>query len=385
MKTRKNKELVCIIIAFISLLFVIVCAFSSRNNEVKAQTYEFNKINASGVVVMEGNSNRVLYKQNENDRLPMASTTKILTCITVIENCEDLNEYVTIPMVAQGVEGSSIYLKAGEKQKVSDLLYGLMLQSGNDCAVSLAYHVSGSVEEFAKLMNQTAIKAGAENSNFVNPHGLPNDNHYTTALDLAKISAYAMKNMVFREIVSTKKHVIPYPGKDYDRIILNKNKILSMVDGGCGIKTGFTKKAGRCLVSCVNRNGMDVICVVLNCPMMFEDSIALIEDVCNNYKMYELVKNEPVLSVKVNNGKENEVELAPIKTFSYPLRESELKDIEVSISDANSMVAPIQKQTKNGKINVYMQKQLIFSTELYTIYNVESKNFLDKLKEFLQN
>ena len=385
MKTRKNKELVCIIIAFVSLLFVIVCAFSSRNNEVKAHTYEFNKINASGVVVMEGNSNRVLYKQNENDRLPMASTTKILTCITVIENCEDLNEYVTIPMVAQGVEGSSIYLKAGEKQKVSDLLYGLMLQSGNDCAVSLAYHVSGSVEEFAKLMNQTAIKAGAENSNFVNPHGLPNDNHYTTALDLAKISAYAMKNMVFREIVSTKKHVIPYPGKDYDRIILNKNKILSMVDGGCGIKTGFTKKAGRCLVSCVNRNGMDVICVVLNCPMMFEDSIALIEDVCNNYKMYELVKNEPVLSVKVNNGKENEVELAPIKTFSYPLRESELKDIEVSISDANSMVAPIQKQTKNCKINVYMQKQLIFSTELYTIYNVESKNFLDKLKEFLQN
>ena len=385
MKIRKNKELVCIIIAFVSLLFVIVCAFSSRNNEVKAQTYEFNKINASGVVVMEGNSNRVLYKQNENDRLPMASTTKILTCITVIENCEDLNEYVTIPMDAQGVEGSSIYLKAGEKQKVSDLLYGLMLQSGNDCAVSLAYHVSGSVEEFAKLMNQTAIKAGAENSNFVNPHGLPNDNHYTTALDLAKISAYAMKNMVFREIVSTKKHVIPYPGKDYDRIILNKNKILSMVDGGCGIKTGFTKKAGRCLVSCVNRNGMDVICVVLNCPMMFEDSIALIEDVCNNYKMYELVKNEPVLSVKVNNGKENEVELAPIKTFSYPLRESELKDIEVSISDANSMVAPIQKQTKNGKINVYMQKQLIFSTELYTIYNVESKNFLDKLKEFLQN
>ena len=375
MRVKRIKSLFCLGLILVSLLSIFAFKSWQKYDEVIAQSNEFNRINASGVVVMEGKSGRVLFSQNENTKLPMASTTKILTCITVIENCKDLNEYVTVPEIAQGVEGSSIYLRAGEKQKVIDLLYGLMLQSGNDCAVTLAYCVSGGIENFANLMNLTAKRAGAENSNFINPHGLPNDNHYTTALDLAKISAYAMKNPIFRQIVGTKKHVMPYPGKDYDRIILNKNKMLSTIEGGCGIKTGYTKKAGRCLVSCVNRNGMDVICVVLNCPMMFEDSRVLIEEACSRYKMYELVKKESVFGAKVLNGKEDLVYLAPQQSFEYPLTEKEFNDIEVSVSEVVDLTAPVKKQSKNGKINVYMQKQLIFSSELYTIYNVESKTF----------
>lgn len=381
----KNKIFTIALMLFVVFSIVFTSTIVSKNSDVNALDKNFHTVNASGVVVMEGNSGRVFYKQNENARLPMASTTKILTCITVIENCKDLNELVTVPSVAQGVEGSSIYLQAGEKQKVIDLLYGLMLQSGNDCAVTLAYHLCGGVQEFAKLMNDTAKKAGAENSNFVNPHGLPNDNHYTTAFDLAKISAYSMKNPIFRRIVSTKKHIMPYPGKDYDRIILNKNKMLSLIEGGCGIKTGYTKKAGRCLVSCAERNGMEVICVVLNCPAMFEDSKTLIEHAFAKYEMYELVKNESVYETKVINGKEETVALASKTSFSYPLTKDEFKEIDITVSDVKDMVAPVKSGVRNGKINVMMQKQLIFSSELYTIYNVESKTLLDKLKDLLQN
>ena len=182
-----------------------------------------------------------------------------------------------MPSAAVGVEGSSVYLEHDEELKIIDLLHGLMLQSGNDCAVALAIITGGSVEGFVKLMNETAHKAGAENTNFANSHGLPNDDHYTTALDLCKISHYAMKNEVFREIVSAKRHTTPYHGHDYKRNFPNKNKILFDYLGGNGIKTGFTKKAGRCLVSSATRDGKTYICTVLNCGNMWEESMRLLD------------------------------------------------------------------------------------------------------------
>ena len=178
---------------------------------------------------------------------------------------------------------------------------------------------------------------------------------------------------------------MPYPDKEFDRIILNKNKMLSMIEGGCGIKTGYTKKAGRCLVSCAKRNGMEIICVVLNCPAMFEDSKSLIERAFDCYKMYDLVKIESVCDAKIVNGKKNSVGLAPNKTFSYPLTKKEFDEIEICLRNVKDMNAPIKIGEQNGKIDVMMQKQLIFSSELYTIYNVESKTLFDKLKELLQN
>lgn len=232
---------------------------------------------AAAMAVVDGDTGELIYSKNCDVKRANASTTKICTAITVIENQTLLDLPMPIPDEAVGVEGSSLYLQKGEMLTVRDLLYGLMLQSGNDCAVALAVIVGGSVDGFVKMMNETAEKAGATNTNFVNPHGLHDDNHYTTARDLCAISYYAMQNELFRDIVSTKTYSTPYFGHDYDRKFPNKNKILYNYDGGNGIKTGFTRHAGRCLVSSATRDGKTYICAVLNCGDMFEESMRLLD------------------------------------------------------------------------------------------------------------
>ena len=245
---------------------------------------------------------RVLYEENSSVKLPMASTTKILTAITVIDNF-DVNEKVTVPKSATNIEGSSIYLKEGETITVLELLYGLMLRSGNDCAECLAQTLT-SRDNFIELMNKTANKIGATNSNFINPHGLHDNEHYTTAYDLALISSYAMKNELFKKIVSTKKINISNGSENYDRVLINKNKMLSNYNGANGIKTGYTKKAGRCLVSSAYKNGMEVVTVVLNCPNMWERSEQLLNYSYDNYKMLNVIDKEE-LSSKIYYTSEN--------------------------------------------------------------------------------
>ncbi len=235
------------------------------------------KSSAASMALVDGDTGELVYSKNCDARREPASTTKICTAITVIENYSNLDLPVPIPDEAVGVEGSSLYLQHGEMLTVRDLLYGLMLQSGNDCAAALAIITGGSVRGFVKMMNETAEKAGAVNTNFVNPHGLHHDDHYTTARDLCAISYYAMKNPVFREIVATKRHRTPYHNHEYDRNFPNKNKILYNYEGGNGIKTGFTKKSGRCLVSSATRNGKTYICTVLNCGDMFEECMRLMD------------------------------------------------------------------------------------------------------------
>ena len=217
----------------------------------------------------------------------MASTTKIVTALTVIKHC-NLDDTVEIPRQAVGVEGSSIYLREGEHLTVRELLYGLMLRSGNDAAVALALHTSGSVEAFAALMNEVAEEAGCVNSNFVNPHGLHDDKHYTTAYDLALISCSALENDDFREIVSTKTVRIRNEGYEYDRVLVNKNKLLSNYAAADGVKTGYTKKAGRCFVGSATRNGMQVVVAVLNCGPMFEDTASMLDAAFETYS-YQIV------------------------------------------------------------------------------------------------
>ena len=231
---------------------------------------------AKAACVIDVDSGEILYCENENAPLAMASTTKILTAIIVIENM-DLSQTIKVDDSAAGVEGSSIYLKKGEEIKVIDLLYGLMLRSGNDSAVALAIACAGSVPAFANLMNDKAKQIGATNSSFTNPHGLDDKNHYTTAKDLALISAYAMKNDIFREIVSTKMHVVEKTNLSEQRYFQNKNKMLSSFEGACGVKTGYTKKTGRCLVSAAKRDGKTLVCVVLSAPNMWQDSKNLLE------------------------------------------------------------------------------------------------------------
>ena len=241
----------------------------------------------TGKVLIEATTGRVLYTSNEDARLYPASTTKILTALCVLDNVP-LDKVVEIPKEAVGVEGSSIYLKEGQKISVEDLLFGLMLRSGNDAAVALAISTSGSMEEFAKLMNKTAIECGATDSNFVNPHGLQDENHYTTALDLATITARAYKNQDFVRIVSSKTRKIKID--DSELVIANKNKMLKLYDGANGVKTGFTKSSGRCLVSGAKRDGMQLISVVLNCGDMWNESIRMLDFGFDTFEMVNFEK-----------------------------------------------------------------------------------------------
>ena len=256
-------------------------AFKSNHKRINAQSMECAESEpfastARGMCTMDGEG-RVLFKKDEHKKLAMASTTKIATAITVLDNCTDLDTPFEVDKRAIGIEGTSIYLKKGEKMTVRELLYGLMLRSGNDCATALAYHIgNGDYQKFIDLMNEMARNVGAENTSFANPHGLDEDDHFTTAYDLALISAYAMKNPTFAEIVSTKETKIS--GVDYPRVIRNKNRLLHGMDCCVGVKTGFTKKAGRCYVGAIKQNDSIVICAVLNCGPMFEEAAELMED-----------------------------------------------------------------------------------------------------------
>ena len=336
---------------------------------------------AASMITTEAGSGRVLYEKNADSRRPMASTTKIATAITVIDNVSDLEKTVVIPDCAVGVEGSSIYLSKGETASIRDLLYGLMLQSGNDCAVALAVTTAGSVEKFAALMNETARKCGANDTNFVTPHGLHDDNHYTTARDLAKISAYAMKNATFREIVSSKRHTMPWAGHDCDRVILNKNKILTTFDGGDGIKTGYTKKAGRCLVASATRDGMTIISVVLDCGPMFEECRNLMEKAFEEYSLVDITALAPDVKAEVRDGAKKTVTLRPTATSTYPLTKEETERLMFKEKGVKPMRGGVKRGTENGKICVTLEKRLLFESKLFTIEEVEPLPVRDILLE----
>lgn len=303
------------------------------------------KASADGVaeIAMELESGKILHSKNIDARLPMASTTKIMTALIIAEDC-DLSEVITVPDAAVGVEGSSIYLKKDERISVKDLLYGLMLRSGNDAACALAIHHSGSVEKFVEKMNEKAKELGANDTHFKNPSGLPDNEHYTTAKDLCNIARHAMSNKIFKEVVSTKN----YSG-DF-RHFLNKNKLLNSLEGANGIKTGYTEKAGRCLVSSSQREDMDVICVVLNCYDMYDRSAAIINGCFNKYSL-ETISTDTVFEYK---GKQCTLD-ADCKILVE--RGKELKFNVCATDDGNAF----------AKLEIYCENNLIFSRNLYTI------------------
>ena len=230
---------------------------------------------AASAVLIEATSGHIIYEKNAHRKMPMASTTKIMTALCTIENI-NTNIPITVDRDAIGVEGSSIYLEPGEVMTVKELLYAMMLNSGNDAATALAIAVSGSVEDFCKLMNQTSRNIGAKNTNFKNPSGLYEDDHYTTAHDLALITAYAMKNPLFCDIVSTKEMKIS-KGTGGSRYLKNHNKLLWQYEGCTGVKTGFTKKCGRCLVSSAKKDGVSLVAVTLNAPDDWRDHTAMLD------------------------------------------------------------------------------------------------------------
>lgn len=350
---------------FFCSLFLFFITFLASVNNKKFMVYAERNIGCSEIVI-ERDSGRVLYENNADDKKFMASTTKILTALTVINNC-DVNEEVVVDASTVGVEGSSIYLEVGEKLSVKDLLYGLMLRSGNDAAETLAVHCCGSIDKFAEKMNKKANELGAKNSHFVNPHGLHDDNHYTTARDLAIISVAAMKNDIFREIVSCKEKNIPYGFRQYPRHLVNKNKMLFEFDGANGIKTGFTKKAGRCLVSSCKRDGMELICVVLNCPPMFERSKKLLSDGFKNYKLCNVLESDYIIGfIDIgNNGNKCAVHIK--EDIVLPLSDEEREKIKIEYCYPDKLDTIPEKNSEIGFVKIYCENKLLFLKKIYTI------------------
>ena len=281
----------------------------------------------AAAAMIEEKTGRVLYAFHEEQELPMASTTKIMTALLAIENCE-LQETVTTGENAFGVPGTSIYLEKGETLTLEQILYGLMLASGNDAAVAIAEHVGGSIAGFCDMMNSRAAALGCLHTHYATPHGLPAADHYTSALDLCRIAREAMRLPFFRQVVSTQRATIPWESHDYDRVLNNKNKLLSTYPGAIGVKTGYTKAAGRCLVFAAERDGMTVIGSVLNCPDWFDASARLLDQAFEEYRMYEaLRKGEIVHWLPVSNGTEDGVELLAAESLSAPLLSDETAEI----------------------------------------------------------
>ena len=245
------------------LIVLILLLFAALFTIPFSQANAYNRVSA--IILTDADSGEVLYAHNADLKMEIASTTKILTAITVIENA-DIFMKAKIPKEAVGIEGSSIYLREGEEWRVLDILYGLMLRSGNDAATALAIITSGTIDRFVIKMNETARKAGATNSTFINPHGLHDDKHLSTAADLARITAYALKCPIFAEIVKTKTHKCEKNTTEgIEKVVFyNKNKLLYSYANAIGVKTGYTKHSGRCLVSAAQSGDRRLICVVLN-------------------------------------------------------------------------------------------------------------------------
>ena len=362
---------------YFSLIFVVaifvLCSTISTNKIIVSAFHENLGTSAKAMCVLEKNSGRVIASKNLESQLPMASTTKIITAITVIQNCNDLDAIVQVDDSAIGVEGSSIYLKKGEQISVRDLLYGLMLRSGNDSAVALACHAGGSVEKFAQMMNETAKKAGAYNSNFVTPHGLDCKDHYTTAYDLAKITAYALNNPIFKEIVSTKMHIVPATNKTEKRFMSNKNRLLNSLDGCIGVKTGYTKRAGRCLVSATERDNETFVCVVLNCGPMFEESASLLNTAHGLYENKKIIdKDREIYNEYIIDEKQGKLYLYAEEDFYYALNEAEEDKLrlEYTVKLNNASEGDVV-----GEIKVFFENDLLKTIKLVTM------NKIDKLIE----
>ncbi len=328
-------------------------------------------VSAQSAVVIEASSGRVLYEKNAESKLPMASTTKIITAMVALQQGK-LTDKVKISSIAAETEGSSMYLETGEIMTLEELLYGLMLASGNDAAVAISEHLGGT-EKFVAQMNQTAKTLGATNTHFENPNGLPHENHYSTAYDMALLTAKGLENANFSKIVSTKSYSISGEGKSYSRTLTNHNKLLRMMEDCIGVKTGFTKAAGRCLVSAAKRNGMTLICVTLNAPDDWNDHQTLYHHLFSHYQLCPLVRaGIPLATIPVEHSQTTSLPLTAKEDFLYPLAENEYSNTTLSISPPLS--APVADGTEGGSATVYLGNTPVGTVPLITVGNAKRQS-----------
>ena len=319
---------------------------------------------AKACIIIDEASGRVLLSHNAETPLPMASTTKVMTALLALER-GNLGDPVTCSRNAFGVPGTSIYLSQGETLSLREMLYGLMLASGNDAAVAIAEHIGGTAEEFCRMMTARAAELGCQNTFFLTPHGLPCDGHYTTAHDLALIARQAMTLPLFREIVSTRRATIPWEGRPYSRVLSSKNKLLTTYEGATGIKTGYTRKAGRCLVFGAERNGMRIIGVVLNCPDWFDEAARLMDRAFQRYESVTMLNaGESLRTLPVAHSGGASVHAVLAADLRGVVMQGAIPSIEIDLG-SEELDAPVIRGTPLGVARLISGGEVIASTCAY--------------------
>ncbi len=361
-------------------LAVVACAAllpASGARAARAASAGEPVTSAAHAILIECETGRVVYEKAADEQAFMASTTKIMTALLALEHCA-MTELASVPEEAVLTEGSKAYLARGEKLTVNDLLYGLMLSSGNDAAVTLATHIAGSVPDFAALMNARAKEIGCANTHFVNPNGLPDEAHYTTARDLAVIAAEAMRLPEFREIVGTTYHQTA--SGDTNRTFKNKNKILWQYDGGCGVKTGFTKAAGRCLVFAAERDGMTLLGCVLHAPDMWTDACALLDYGFDTLSLELLVDaTRPLASVPVSGSTKKQLAAYPICDILYPLLQDGGDMVDWEVKTPDTLAAPVQAGDSAGTLTLLINGERVQTVELIVTEGAPCESLWDRL------
>ena len=333
-------------------------------------TVPVRAVSAEKAVVLDAVTGRVLFEKNPDSRSLIASTTKIMTALIVCEQCNVLDR-VRIPKEAVGIEGSSMYLQEGEILTVQELLYGLMLRSGNDAAVALAIYCGGTVEGFAELMNDKARNLGLKDTHFVNPNGLDAPDHYSTARDLAVLGAYAMDNPIFYKTVSAKNVRVG------ERYLTNHNKLLWHLEGADGIKTGYTKAAGRILVSSATRQNRRLIGVTINAPDDWNDHMNLLEAGFTGFEVQRLICAGDVLgTIEIAGGQTGKAELLAAKDFDYALAAGE--EPEIVLSGPGFVYAPVAEGADAGYAHICIGDKEIGKVPLVFGRTVEQKQTEDK-------
>ena len=365
--------------------------------ETSSNATDIPNINSRAAIVIDRNSKAILYGKSETEQRKMASTTKIMTAIVVLENA-NLSDIVTISKKAANTGGSVLGIKTGDKISVCDLLYGLLLVSGNDTAVALAEHVGGSVEGFADMMNKKAAELGLTNTHYVTPHGLDDDNHYTTAYELAILTDYALNNKTFYNYVATKSYTINING--YPKTLRNTNELLGNLDGVYGVKTGFTNGANRCLVTSCKRGNLDIICIVLGADskkFRTQDSIKLIEYCFSNYEVINLKqiindylnnwKAQNLDKISVFKGVSNNIDVH-LKDFNYeyyPVDKKYKNNTYINIDCNYVFEAPLQANTVIGTMEINIGENNVLKFDILNTINIDKKNTLNYFSELLAN
>ena len=372
---RRFSALICALLAMLWLTAPFSGSTARAEGEVATS--------ARAHILLEATTGRVMSARNEAEKLPMASTTKIMTCLLACERGR-MEDVVTVGPESVGLDGTSVYLRENETITLKELCMGLMLSSGNDAAMAIAVHLGGSQEGFAALMNERAKQIGANDTNFVTPNGLPAEGHYTTAHDLALIAAEAMRNELFCEIVGTQSMTLEGDEDSPTRYLRSKNKILYNYEGGNGVKTGYTKAAGKCLVAGAKRGGMQLIAVVLNDYDMFADCMKLLDYGFENYEWTDVTgerRLEDALEIK--NGIKSTADVKLDEEIYLPLSKNDSK-IKINYKLQNGINAPVREGDEVGSAQYILNGEVLRQTPIFAAESVEENTYSYRLERILR-